>query len=327
MHTLGSISATLPALDITSTPLLASLAVHIDWHLALAGALVGLLVGLTGMGGGALLTPILMLVFHVPPLAAVSSDLITSLVMKPFGGAVHLARGSVHRPLLRWLMLGSVPAAFAGSVAIGLLGHGSHAARVQADIKFVVALALLASVTITLLRLARDRRGPGHANPAPVVVRPGLTVAIGALGGLAVGLSSVGAGTLVIGMLLLAQPGLSTRELVGTDIVQAIPLVASAAFGHMLFGDVQLPLTASLLVGAIPAVLLGARFSSSAPSQVSRPVVSAVLLASALALLKVPASWLGLAAVAVVLLTVVLGRRPAPAAARPVLPPDAIGVR
>ena len=280
--------------DVTPLAVLHPLAVHVHPHLVVAGALVGLLVGLTGMGGGALLTPILVLVFKVPPLAAVSSDLLTSLVMKPFGGAVHLAQGTVNRPLLGWLMVGSVPAAFAGSVAIGLLGHGPHAALVQSTIKIVIAAALLASVGATLFRLWHERRG---GDRRPFAVRPGLTVVIGVVGGLAVGLSSVGAGTLIIAMLLLAYPRLTMRELIGTDIVQAIPLVGAATLGHLLFGDVRLALTASLLIGAIPAVLVGARFSSAAPPRLSRPVVAAVLVGSALALLHAPGPslWLGAA--------------------------------
>lgn len=168
-----------------------SLLLQVHPHLVVAGALVGLLVGLTGMGGGALLTPILVLVFRVPPLAAVSSDLVTSLVTKPVGGLIHLASGSVNRALLGPLVVGSVPAAFAGSVAVGLLGHGPHAATVQSTITVAVAVALLASVVATLVRLRHERRDSVRH---PVVVRPGVTVAIGVIGGLAVGVSSVGGG-------------------------------------------------------------------------------------------------------------------------------------
>jgi len=286
------------------------LSLDVHPHLVIAGALVGLLVGLTGMGGGALLTPILVLVFKVPPLAAVSSDLLASLVMKPFGGAVHLAKGTVNTAVLGRLVAGSVPMAFAGSVAIGLLGHGSHARTVQSVITVIIAVALIASVGATLVRLWRERHG---VDRRPFAVRPGLTLAIGAVGGLAVGLTSVGAGTLIIAMLLLAYPRMSTRELVGTDIVQAIPLVASATLGHLLFGDVRLTLTASLLIGAIPAVLLGARFSSVAPPRVSRPVMAAVLVGSALALLHAPSASLWAGATAAAALVWALGRRPAPA--------------
>ncbi|MDQ2956085.1 MAG: sulfite exporter TauE/SafE family protein [Actinomycetota bacterium] len=266
---------------------------HIDLSLALAGALVGLLVGLTGMGGGALLTPLLVLVFGVAPLAAISSDLVTSVVMKPVGAAVHLRKRTVQTGLLGWLALGSVPAAFAGSVLIGKIGRS---ADVQHVLKIVIGLALLMSLSCTVLRAVVDRRA--HRPTGPLVVRPGRTIAIGVIGGFAVGMTSVGAGSLIIALLLLAYPRLSPSQLVGTDIVQAIPLVASAAVGHLLFGEVKLAVTGSLLIGALPAVYLGARLSSQAPASVTRPVISAVLLASALALLQVPPWGLVLAAAA-----------------------------
>ncbi len=260
----------------------------IDPSLVLAGALVGLMVGMTGMGGGALLTPILVLVFKVPPLAAVSSDLVTSLVMKPFGGAVHLRKGTVLKPLLGWLVVGSVPAAFIGSVVIGRLASGGHAEAVQGFLKVVIALALIASVVGTCVRTWVDSRRAGESRQ-PLVIHPGRTVAIGAIGGLAVGLTSVGAGTLIIAMLLFAYPQLRPQQLVGTDIVQAIPLVAAASLGHLLFGAVHFGITLSLIIGSIPAVIVGAKLSSSAPSGVIRPIVAAVLMGSAMALLGAPA--------------------------------------
>ena len=266
---------------------------------------MGLLVGLTGMGGGALLTPILVLIFGVPPLAAISSDLVTSVVMKPVGAAVHLRRRTVQLPLLGWLALGSVPAAFAGAVLIGKLGRS---AAVQSELKLLIGAVLLLSLSATVARTLIDRRV--RRPLAPLVVRPGRTVLIGLVGGFAVGLTSVGAGSLIIALLLLAYPGLRPSQLVGTDIVQAIPLVAAAAAGHLLFGDVRLAVTGSLLVGALPAVYLGARCSAQAPAAVTRPIISGVLLASALALLGVPAAGLVLAAVAGAGGMALLGRLP-----------------
>lgn len=261
----------------------------IDLHLAIAGALVGFLVGLTGMGGGALLTPLLVLFFGVQPLAAVSSDLVTSLIMKPFGAAVHFRRRTVNLALLGWLTLGSVPAAFLSSVLIGLLLHGGSATSLQGWLKVVIAVALLASVAGTIHRLVVERRNPNPLrDPGDVVVRPLRTLLIGAVGGAAVGLTSVGAGSLIIALLLVAYPMLRANKLVGTDIAQAIPLVAAASLGHLIFGDVQFGLTASLLVGAIPAVVVGALVSSRAPAGLIQPIMAGVLTASALALLKVP---------------------------------------
>lgn len=266
---------------------------HLDFTLTIAGALVGLLVGLTGMGGGALLTPILVLIFGVPPLAAISSDLVTSLVMKPVGAAVHLRRRTVQVPLLGWLALGSVPAAFGGAVLIGHLGRSK---AVQHELKLLIGIALLLSLASTLSRALIDRRAQRTAGP--LVVRPVRTVLIGLLGGFAVGMTSVGAGSLIIALLLIAYPRLSPSQLVGTDIVQAIPLVAAAAAGHLLFGEVRLAVTVSLLLGALPAVYLGARCSAQAPAVVTRPIICGVLLASALALLSAPPAVLAITAVA-----------------------------
>lgn len=292
---------------------------HIDPSLSLVGALVGLLVGLTGMGGGALLTPLLVLVFHVPPLAAVSSDLVTSLAMKPIGAAVHLRRRSVHTGLVRWLVLGSVPSAFAGAAFIGTVGKGKV---VQADLKIGIGVLLLLSVTSTVIRQIVDRRAGSRGDAVPLVVKPLRTLLIGIAGGLAVGMTSVGAGSLVIALLLLAYPRLRPSQLVGTDIVQAIPLVAAAALGHLLFGDVQLALTGSLLVGAIPAIYLGARLSASAPASLTRPVVAGVLLASALGLLHAPGWALLVGAPLAATVVALLGRQKRPQAVPAPSAPD-----
>jgi uncharacterized membrane protein YfcA len=290
---------------------------HLDYALSFAGALVGLLVGLTGMGGGALLTPVLVLIFGVPPLAAISSDLVTSLVMKPVGAAVHVRRRTVQTGLLIWLALGSVPSAFAGSLLIGTIGHSGH---VQSNLKVAIGIALLASLSCTVLRQLIDRRFVGERPAQAFVVKPVRTVVIGVIGGLAVGLTSVGAGSLVIALLLLAYPRLSPKQLVGTDIVQAIPLVAAAALGHLLFGEVRLSVTGSLLIGAIPAVYLGARLSAQAPATVTRPIISGVLMGSALALLHAPAAAIVAGAVLAVAVIILVGRprtTPATHAAEP----------
>lgn len=284
---------------------------HVDPALTVVGLTVGLLVGLTGMGGGALLTPILVLFLRVAPLAAVSSDLMTSLVMKPVGGAVHLRHRTVNWALVGWLALGSVPSGFLGAVLIGTIGH---AAGVDSGLKIVIGLALVASVALTLVRQAVDRRvrlrenrdGVPAGVDAPLVVRPLRTVLIGVVGGFAVGVTSVGAGSLIIAMLLVAYPKLTPAQLVGTDIVQAIPLVAAATLGHLLFGDVQFALTASLLLGALPGVYIGARVSAQGPAAVVRPVVAGVLLASALALLGVATPLIVTGAVAGFLAMVLL---------------------
>jgi uncharacterized membrane protein YfcA len=256
-----------------------------DPLLAFAGLGVGVVVGLTGMGGGALMTPILVLFFGVPPLAAVSSDLAASAVMKPFGGFVHARRGTVNWALVRWLCLGSVPSAFAGVLLMRAVGDGE---RVQDVVRVALGCALLLAVAGLLVKAYRRDRGGEEAEPRPITVRPVPTVLLGALGGLVVGMTSVGSGSLIIVILLALYPALRPRDLVGTDLVQAIPLVFSAALGHALFGDLKLDLAAAVLVGSVPGVLIGARLSSRAPAGVVRAALIIVLIASALKLFEVP---------------------------------------
>lgn len=262
---------------------------------ALAGLFVGFVVGLTGMGGGALMTPILVLFFGVQPLAAVSSDIVAALIMKPVGGAVHLRRGTVNRELVRWLVVGSVPFAFCGVLAIRLLGDGEG---VQNGVKTALGVALtLAAVSIlakSVLTIRRTSQGVFESDAAgPLLVRPLPTVLIGVIGGFVVGLTSVGSGSLIIVLLLLLYPRLTAQSLVGTDLVQAVPLVGAAAIGHLLYGDFQLDLTFSLLLGSIPGVYAGARFSSRASGTVIRRCLVFVLFASGMKLLGVPTVHLG----------------------------------
>ena len=284
----------------------------IDVSVAVAGLLVGFTVGLTGMGGGALMTPLLVLVFKVQPLAAVSSDLVAAVIMKPVGGGVHLRRGTVNFALVRWLVVGSVPAAFAGVLVLRGLGDG---VVVQARLKQALGAALLlaagsiAAKGLLQALAARRPTRPGGGRPVgarPFRVRPLPTVLIGVVGGLVVGMTSVGSGSLMIVLLLVLYPMLRSSELVGTDLVQAIPLVAAAAVGHLLFGDVQFGLTVSLLVGSLPGVYLGARLSSRASDGVIRPALAVVLVASGLKLLGVGNLQLALLVAALVVVAVPL---------------------
>jgi uncharacterized protein len=265
-----------------------------DWTLALAACGVGVVVGLTGMGGGALMTPVLVLFFNIPPLAAVSSDLVAAAVMKPVGSFVHLRRGTVHLKLVGWLCIGSIPSAFCGVLIARSLGTGEH---VQNVIKTALAVALLVAAFGLIARaylrlLERARTADGRGAPLPqdrprVAVKPLPTVLIGIVGGVVVGMTSVGSGSLIIISLMLIYPGLKASELVGTDLVQAVPLVASAAFGHILFGDFQLSITGPLLVGSIPGVYIGAQMSARLPGGLVRRALAFVLLASSLKLFDV----------------------------------------
>lgn len=262
---------------------------------------IGIIVGLTGMGGGALMTPALVLFFNVPPLTAVSSDLVASAVMKPVGGAVHLRRGTVNLGLVGWLSVGSVPAAFAGVLIMRALGDSE---AVQHVVKTALGIALLIAALGLIIRAhqrlaERARRRDGSAPPLSserpdVAIRILPTVLVGALGGIVVGLTSVGSGSLIIIALMALYPTLTASRLVGTDLVQAVPLVTAAALGHLLFGDFQLELTLSLLLGCVPGAWLGARISSRTPGGFVRRVLAFVLLASALKMLGVSTALTGL---------------------------------
>jgi uncharacterized protein len=269
---------------------------RMDPVLALAGFGVGIVVGLTGMGGGALMTPILVIFFGVPPLAAVSSDLAASAVMKPFGGLVHARNGSVNWALVRWLCVGSVPCAFLGVLLTRLLGQ-AHA--VQQGVQYALAGALVLAAAGLVVKAWTSRRRAVTGGPAEqIVVRPLPTALLGAVGGLVVGLTSVGSGSLIIVVLLALYPTLRANDLVGTDLVQAIPLVAAAAIGHAFFGDLRLDLAAAVLIGSVPGVLLGSRLSSRAPGGFVRAALVVVLVASALKLFGAPnAAVVGIPAV------------------------------
>jgi hypothetical protein len=275
---------------------------NIDPTLVAACFGIGIVVGLTGMGGGALMTPVLVLFFNIPPLTAVSSDLVAAAVMKPVGGAVHLRRGTVNLGLVKWLCVGSVPAAFGGVLLMRAFGEGK---KLQDTVQLALGVALLIAASGLAVRaylrlLERARRRDGRAEPLPqgrpeVALRIVPTVILGAVGGLVVGMTSVGSGSLIIISLMALYPTLKASSLVGTDLVQAVPLVASAALGHIFFGDFHLGLTASLVIGSVPGAWLGARLSSRAPGGLIRRALAFVLLASSLKLLGVPTLQTGIA--------------------------------
>ncbi len=263
-----------------------------DLGLILGAFGVGIIVGLTGMGGGALMTPMLVLFFGVPPLAAISSDLVASAVMKPIGSIVHLRRKTVNLRLVGFLCIGSVPSAFCGVLILKAFGNS---AEVQNAIKYALGAALLLTAALLTVRaylrlVERAKSRDGLGDPLPqerpeVRVKIVPTIVLGAVGGLIVGLTSVGSGSLIIIGLMVMYAGLKASQLVGTDLVQAVPLVASAAIGHALFGDLNLGLTLPLLIGSIPGAFIGAQLSARLAGGFVRRALAFVLLASALKLL------------------------------------------
>jgi len=279
----------------------------LDLPLAVGGLLVGIVVGLTGMGGGALMTPMLVFFFGADPLTAISSDLVASFVMKPAGALVHLRAKTVNLGLVRLLVIGSVPAAFVGAWFISRQPRG---AELDELLKVLLGLALLVAASGLVVRALFQMwqnalpLGEGAARPSrpDVLLRPVPTILLGAAAGFIVGITSVGSGSIVIVVLLMIYPGLKASSLVGTDLTQAIPLVGAAALGHVLFGSFSAPVTVSLLLGALPGAFIGAQISSRAPGGVIRRALAVLLLASGLRLLGVSTDLVLLAAVAALLL-------------------------
>lgn len=261
-----------------------------DWTMALGSFLVAIIVGLTGMGGGALMTPMLVTFFGVSPLAAVSSDLVAAAVMKPVGSAVHYRQGTINMRLVGWLCAGSVPAAFSGVLLARALGHGDSVENVIGKAMGAALMIAAAGLVLRGYLAYRGRGGSGDGDrSAEITIRPVPTVLIGVVGGLVVGITSVGSGSLIIVALLALYPALKANQLVGTDLLQAVPLVFAAAIGHLLFGDFRMEVTAALLAGSIPGVYLGSKISSRAPSALIRRMLALVLVASSLKMFGVPA--------------------------------------
>jgi uncharacterized membrane protein YfcA len=265
---------------------------NIDPYIVLGSAVVGFLVGTTGAGGGALMTPMLILLFGVKPSTAISSDLVAAVLMRPFGAAVHLRKGTVNLALVGWMVLGSVPMAFLGTFLLHEMGNSPSA---ENTVQIALGAALLVGAAAMLLRYLLDRRA-GQVEKVVVhhlKIRPLPSVLIGMAGGLIVGITSVGSGSLMIVFLLFLYPMLSAKQLVGTDLTQAVPLTLAAALGALVFGHVAFPVTVSLAIGSIPAVIVGSFLSSRAPDRYIRPLITFVVFASGLKYVGVSTTTLG----------------------------------
>ncbi|MET0916974.1 MAG: sulfite exporter TauE/SafE family protein [Burkholderiales bacterium] len=228
----------------------------------LAGFLVGVVVGFTGVGGGALMTPLLVFLFGVAPQTAIGTDLLFAAVTKGFGGWVHGARGSIDWLVLRRLALGSLPAAI---VTLTLLHYFPEQRQMGALLLPALGIALLLTSIAMLFQRSLHRLGQRLRTTRPdgfKHAQPGLTVVAGALLGFLVTLTSVGAGALGVVMLVYLYPyRLTPAKLVGTDIAHAIPLTLVAGLGHWSLGNVDFSLLGSLLLGSIPGIILGSRLS------------------------------------------------------------------
>lgn len=253
--------------------------------IATAGFLVGVVVGLTGMGGGALMTPALILLGVGETSAVITADLAAAAVYKSGGAVVHAREGSPNLRLAGWLVLGSVPMALLGPFLVRALADPESLEDV---LKVCIGLALFLAAATYALRIylslrARERRGhkPVH-NPR---IRPVPTLLVGALGGLLVGVTSVGSGSVIMIALLMLYPGLSAVKLVGTDLVQAVPLVLAAAVSNIAINGLDWSLFLPLILGSLPGTMIGSKIAPRVGQSYIRRGIVIVLTMSGLALL------------------------------------------
>jgi uncharacterized protein len=250
-----------------------------------AGFFVGIVVGLTGMGGGALMTPALIFLGVGHTSTVVTADLTAAAVYKTGGALVHAKHGAPNFQLAKWLVIGSVPMAFAGPFLVkGFVDPGD----VETTLQLCIGFALLFAASTYALRLyigLRQRTRGTHPGESDPVIRPLPTVLVGALGGILVGITSVGSGSVIMVALLMLYPTLAAVKLVGTDLVQAIPLVLAAAVANIIAHGLDWGLTIPLILGSVPGTILGSRIAPKVPQSVIKRGIVIVLTMSGVALL------------------------------------------
>ena len=243
---------------------------------SLSGFVVGALVGMTGVGGGSMMTPMLILLFGFYPTTAVGTDLLFATVTKSVGTTVHRAKGTIDWRIVRLLASGSIPAALAALLVLAWIGTPSL--QISHIITTLLGVALLLTAVAVLFRTSianwAHRKGR-HISPRRAAIG---TVILGLVLGAAVTLSSVGAGAIGVTALVILYPDLPTSRIVGTDIAHAVPLTLVSGLGHLLLGSVNLGLLGALLVGSIPGVILGSLALARTNDRLIRIVLAAVLL-------------------------------------------------
>ena len=262
-----------------------------------AAFFVGVVVGLTGMGGGALMTPALIFLGVGDAATVVTADLTAAAIYKSGGAIVHAREGSPNIPLAKWLILGSVPFALLGPFLIHRIAGGDPES-INKLLKECIGFALLFAATTYAIRLyvnlRRVRQGTADTNPNPII-RPLPTLLVGAIGGLLVGVTSVGSGSVIMVALLMLYPGLSALRLVGTDLIQAIPLVLAAAISNIFLNGLDWSLLIPLVIGSVPGTILGSKIAPKVPQSIIRRGIVVVLTMSGVALLD-KAGWAPLGA-------------------------------
>src|SRR5687768_2441360 len=256
-----------------------------------AGFLVGIVVGLTGMGGGALMTPALLFLGVGEAATVVTADLTAAAVYKTGGAIVHKREGSPNMRLAMWLMIGSIPMALLGPHLVAYFTDDTEELNHVLIISIGFAL-LLAAATYALrlyVNLRRVRSGT-HVHDDNPAIRIVPTLLVGMLGGLLVGITSVGSGSVIMIALLMLYPGLSAVKLVGTDLVQAVPLVLAAAISNIALNGLDWDILIPLVIGSVPGTLIGARIAPRVPQSFIRRGIVVVLTMSGVALLD-KAGW------------------------------------
>jgi uncharacterized membrane protein YfcA len=257
------------------------------WELSLTGLLIGLLVGMTGMGGGSLMTPILILVFGFKPTLAVGTDILHGAVFKTFGAVRHRRLGTVHARMTFWMFLGSAPMSLAGVQTAEWL-QGRYGDGVESTSAKVIGAALVLGGLGFFAKTFVNRGVQPDDSPFLLVNRDRvISFTLGAVGGFIVGLTSVGSGTFFALVMLLVFP-LTAAKIVGTDIFHAAALLWVAGFAHLIHGNVDLGAMAWLLVGSVPGILLGSNVTVKLPERSLRVALATVLLASGVRLLETP---------------------------------------
>jgi uncharacterized membrane protein YfcA len=275
----------------------------VTWQFSLTGLGLGLIVGLTGVGGGSLMTPILIIVFGFKPTYAVGTDIFHGAIFKTFGAIRHRRLSTVHGHLAFWLFAGSGPLAIAGVVVSYVLRN--EIGNAQTILGYVIGAALIGGGGGFLAK-SLVKRGVQPSEAPFIMSRRDKLIALGtgAVFGFIVGLTSVGSGTYFGLMMVLVYP-LTMPRIVGTDIFHAAALLWLAGIGHLIIGDVDLHATAWLLVGSVPGILISSRYTVKVPDLTIRGGLGGILIISGLKLLNVPdANWIlggGLAVLAIVL--------------------------
>jgi len=250
-----------------------------DWLYTFSGFLVGLIVGITGVGGGSLMTPLLVLFFGVSPATAVGTDLLYASITKAIGGWVHGRNSTVEWKIVGLLVLGSLPAALFTLALLQFIALDEKA--LKSAVTGVLSVALVLTAVALLLKdwiRKLAQREDGAVRELHERHLPAATIVTGAVVGMLVTISSIGAGVLGTVALLFLYPRLTTVKVIGTDIAHAVPLTAVAGLGHLALGTVDLVLLGSLLLGSLPGIYIGSHLSAKVPEKILRPILATMLL-------------------------------------------------